>query len=680
MANIINTNVASLMAQNSLSTSQTSLQSSLARLSSGLRINSAKDDAAGLAITDRMTSQIRGLNQAARNANDAISLAATAESSLSSITDNLQRLRELAVQSSNASNSATDRASLQAEASQLLSEIDRVSTTTQFNGVNLLDGSFSKQNFQVGANSNQTIGVSLTGATLSQLGSSAAASVTADGNATALATGDLVINGVSVSNSVSSTDSASTASQASSGIAKAAAINAVSAQTGVTAIATAAVSSGALATMVNAVSTGTITINGVAVTVAAGANNAQTRSATVSAINLLSGQSGVSASDSGTDAGGIVLTAADGRNIVTSSTVLSATFGIATGTTYGGYTLSSSSAITISTTGSIASTGLVAGSYATQTAFANTIAGQSSTALVAGDVTINGVVIGASLAAYDTASSAGNTLSAISKAGAINAVSSQTGVKAVATNATGGGTGIAFATTAASAATITINGVATATITATGTASTDRALIVSAINLISGQTGVQAVDLGGTAANKSIQLTAADGRNMTFVNGFGSSAAIGFSVTNPTYGTVQLSSAAAFTIGTGPNATANVVMTNLGIAAGTYGTGRTGQALTKVDISTSTGAAAAIVAVDNALAAVSSNRANLGAYQNRFLSTISNLQGVSTSLTAARSRIQDADFAAETSNLSRANILQQAGTAMLAQANALPQQVLTLLR
>src|SRR5688572_9450324 len=148
MPAIINTNIASLNAQRNLNASQSALQVALQRLSSGLRINSAKDDAAGLAISDRFTSQIRGVVQAARNANDGISLAQTAEGGLGEITNNLQRIRELAVQSRNATNSATDRAALNAEAQQLKSEIDRVATQTNFNGVKLLDGSFANQVFQ----------------------------------------------------------------------------------------------------------------------------------------------------------------------------------------------------------------------------------------------------------------------------------------------------------------------------------------------------------------------------------------------------------------------------------------------------------------------------------------------------------------------------------------------------
>ena len=157
MASVINTNVQALNAQRNLGRSSNVLSTALQRLSSGLRINSAKDDAAGLAISERMTSQIRGLNQAARNANDGISLAQAAESSMSSMTDTLQRIRELAVQSSNATNSATDRQALQNEVNQLVAELDRQAVSAEFNGMKIFDGSFGTANFQIGANAKETI-------------------------------------------------------------------------------------------------------------------------------------------------------------------------------------------------------------------------------------------------------------------------------------------------------------------------------------------------------------------------------------------------------------------------------------------------------------------------------------------------------------------------------------------
>src|SRR5450755_1993762 len=159
MPQTINTNLSSLTAQYNTNRTQNDLATAIQRLSSGLRINSAKDDAAGLAISNRMTAQINGLNQAARNANDGISLAQVAEGALGSVSDNLQRMRELAVQSANAPNSPSDRAALQQEVAQLETEIDRVATQTQFNGINLLDGSFTAQAFQIGANVGQTITV-----------------------------------------------------------------------------------------------------------------------------------------------------------------------------------------------------------------------------------------------------------------------------------------------------------------------------------------------------------------------------------------------------------------------------------------------------------------------------------------------------------------------------------------
>jgi len=173
MAQVINTNILSLNAQRNLNTTGTSLATSIQRLSSGLRINSAKDDAAGLAISERFTTQIRGLDVATRNANDGISLAQTAEGAMVEIGNNLQRIRELAVQSANATNSITDRQALNAEVTQLLSEIDRVANQTSFNGTKLLDGSFSGALFQIGADAGQTIGInSIIDANIAALGKS----------------------------------------------------------------------------------------------------------------------------------------------------------------------------------------------------------------------------------------------------------------------------------------------------------------------------------------------------------------------------------------------------------------------------------------------------------------------------------------------------------------------------
>ncbi len=203
MSQVINTNVSSLNSQRALNSSQNAATTAMQRLSSGMRINSAKDDAAGLAISERFTSQIKGLNQAARNANDAISLTQTAEGAMTSVTDNLQRIRELAVQSANATNSTTDRAALQTEVTQLKAEIDRVANQTNFNGTKLLDGSFSSALFQVGANAGETIAVSgLQNSTVAALGSVTSAStqsaVVSGLTTTATAAAAFTVNGTDI--------------------------------------------------------------------------------------------------------------------------------------------------------------------------------------------------------------------------------------------------------------------------------------------------------------------------------------------------------------------------------------------------------------------------------------------------------------------------------------------------
>jgi flagellin len=232
---VINTNVASLNAQRNLMSSQSALNTSIQRLSSGLRINSAKDDAAGLAIATRMGSQISGLNQAVRNANDGISLVQTAEGALSTITDNLQRIRELAVQSANATNSTGDRTAIDTEVQQLISEIQRVATTTSFNGTKLLDGSFTNATFQVGANNGETISVDgIANAQTNALGVSTRASLNSASIASlstaAINSGDITVNGHDIGALGAAANVSDRANQLVT------AINAISTTTGVTAV------------------------------------------------------------------------------------------------------------------------------------------------------------------------------------------------------------------------------------------------------------------------------------------------------------------------------------------------------------------------------------------------------------------------------------------------------------
>lgn len=312
MPQVINTNVTSLNAQRNLNTSGSGLATALQRLSSGMRINSAKDDAAGLAISNRMTAQIRGLNQASRNANDGISLAQTAEGGLGTITGNLQRIRELAIQSANATNSASDRAALQTEAAQLISEIDRIATTTSFNNVNLLDGTFASQQFQVGANANQTISVSsISSARTSALGASFSSQIVGGTvTANAISAGDLIINGISLGEQAGGVGANNDAKDI------AAAINALSG-TGVTATAQSNSLTGGtvVSDFANNLADGDLTINGVSVgAVTSGADATGQTTNVINAINGISATTGVVASNA--TATTITLTAADGRNIV----------------------------------------------------------------------------------------------------------------------------------------------------------------------------------------------------------------------------------------------------------------------------------------------------------------------------------------------------------------------------
>ncbi len=588
MAAVINTNTASLNAQRNLSASQSSLTTSLQRLSSGLRINSAKDDAAGLAISDRMTAQIKGLNQAARNANDGISLAQTAEGALNSVSDSLQRMRELSVQSSNASNSASDRASLQKEVDQLVQQINTVASQTSFNGVKLLDGTFNAQTFQVGANKGETINIdSIASAKADSLGVGTTSSYSSELSSTvttgAIGAGGITVNGYGVGPSMSDGVSASTS--------------------------VAGKAATAFATPADDITAGDLKINGVSVgAVTAGASAAAQGTALATAINTVTGSTGVLATADA--AGALTLTSKDGRDIK----------------------------IDMSGTATTARTGLTAGTTA----------------------------VGAD--------------SAIAKAAAFNSVSGQTGVSAVATQAQVTLGQISANAAVAGDATdyIKINGVKLGAIAA-GTAAnfTDQGNnVTSAINAVSNQTGVTATF---DATTKQITMTAKDGRTINVETK--GTAAIGNvgqatnTLTN-TYGGLKLSSSSSAGINIGGADLAKTALpSGYTAATATFGAG-----VSKIDITTASGAQNALATIDSALATVNSSRANLGAIQNRFTSVVSNLATTSENVSAARSRIQDTDFAAETANMTRGQILQQAGTAMLAQANQLPQSVLSLLK
>jgi len=499
MASVINTNISSLTAQRNLMMSQASLATSMQRLSSGLRINSAKDDAAGLAISERFTTQIRGLNQAARNANDGISLSQTAEGALGEITSNLQRIRELAVQSANSTNSASDRLALDAEVQQRLAEIDRVSTQTSFNGQKILDGTFGNATFQVGANVGDTISVNLsTNMRATAIGQVATGTSTVEVTTAALSgSGTIKVGSADAKTIGASVAGTADGQSLGSAYAKAVAINAASVP-GLTATATNNIEFTVADTVVSSGDTYDLKINGT--DIFTGTASALTTQQITDAINAQSSNTGVTAALSGTD---LRLTAADGRDI-------------AIGQTAGG------------TTG-----GLTAGA--------------------GGSTTVNGVVY---------------------RDGQLGAAAD----------------------------------------------ATKNSVVVTAVN-------------GGTltlTATENIQITG-DGAIMGF-------AAAGITIAKDT------------------------------------------TTISSVNVKDVTGANNTITRTDAALTSVSSLRSTFGAIQNRFDSVIANLSTTSENLSSSRSRVQDADFAAETANLSRSQILQQAGTAMVAQANQLPQGVLALLR
>jgi|WetSurMetagenome_2_1015567.scaffolds.fasta_scaffold06222_3 flagellin len=509
MSLFINTNIASLYAQNNVANSQSALATSIQRLSSGLRINSAKDDAAGMAIAARMTSQIGGMTQAAQNANDGISLSQTAEGALQQVTNDLQTMRNLAVQAANGTNSAGDRASLQASISQLQNDISQIATNTQYNGLNLLDGSLANVQFQIGANAGQVINASV-------------------GNASANAIGD---------NSATS-------------------------------------ATGATGTMMNTATTSATT------GIAANSFSAQTLTISVS-----------------------------GQTMTTSN--------IASGTS--AFAIAQQVNSLASTNG--APLQAVAHTYAT---LQNFTAGGSVSLTLQGAPTAAGAANPVTISATMTSKTDTAGLAA-----AINAVSSKTGISAVADTVNGkvsliqnSGYDIGVTNTTGSAMSLDVIGATSA-----------------------GGTLGTAVTLAATSTSSTVG------------------------------GTVDFHSSGSFAI------TSTAATFLLNATSGTSGL----QAVNSVDVTKitngiPTGANNALFIVDNAINTINGLRADLGALQNRFQNAQSSLNTTSTNMQQARSRIQDTDFAAETANLTHNQILQQAGTAMLAQANALPNSVLTLLK
>ncbi|WP_166371156.1 flagellin [Psychromonas sp. SA13A] len=560
MSQVINTNIMSLNAQRQLNKSQITQNEAMERLSSGLRINSAKDDAAGLAISTGMQSQIKGINQAVRNSNDGISMTQTAEGSMDEMTNILQRMRELSVQAANDTNSSENKASIQQEVDQLYSELDRISETTQFNGRNLLDGSNPSTTLQIGANSGENLTFSIPSVTTAALGLDGGVNK-GDLNGGRVGTtgtdaGDVAINGIDIS--------AVAADAGAEEMARV--INLATASTGV------------LADAYNVVegmsdSTTSGITNGLEISV--GSGSTITLGATSSMANL--------AETINRDVEGVTATVGDAGNLILNNdTGESITIGGDVGasglegspTTFEGYlglTSQSNEPIQVSL-GSSGSTG-------DNEQF--------------GFMVTNGSAV------------TGNQITGIAPIAAADAIS--------------------------------INGVPLEIL---GTPSA--ADKIDAINALTDQTGVTATPSGSAG----ILLTSADGGDIVVESG---QAAL----------SDQKDS-----------------LEKLGL----IDVGGTGVTDLNLSVTTSEKAVRSLDKIDNALQQISESRAGLGAIQNRLSSTISNLENVSQNLSASNSRIQDADFAAETSKMSKAQILQQAGTSMLSQANASTQNVLSLLQ
>ncbi len=753
MAQVINTNVPSIDAQKNLDRSSQMLSTALQRLSSGLRINSAKDDAAGLAISTRFTSQIQGLSQASRNANDAISLAQVAEGALQETTNILQRSRELAIQSANGTNSSSDRAAIQDEVNQLKQELTRIASTTTFNGLNILNGELRNALFQVGAEANQTIGVAirdtrataigsnqtktnnangLEGATRKQLyiGTIGGAGGAALGAEVAVAQANAATNGYGVSTfTVTSVSSAGvtttqTAAVAANDQANAIATN-LSALTGVKARGYNEVTVDNLAAMNAATS---ITLNGQVISSGA-TTTASTIATAVNADATLQGQ-GIYAVSSGTS---VQIIGVDGRDMVFANAAGTGVFDM-TG-------LRGGAATTLVATQSTTFGGRVDieldESYSIASDVDSIIINGTATTVAVGDGTITDGNNNSTVTANNLNNNIGaQTLTLVGSAGSATvAVTAGQSADSIATavNAVSGSTGIsADARTEAKLSALSANGTVSfslygdnataASISATVTTS-DLTALVNSINNFAGTTGITAT-VG--ADNSEVIMTHQTGKNIVLQN-FSHSAAVDFqapgvtpvsgngsavvapveqsmTVTgNPTTNTsgtaVKLYDGGARTNFDTTAVGGEIIFTSadtFNVASSISGSASTGTSLFsgaansansstlsdvgQIDVSTQAGANAAISVIDGALDQISTVRAELGAVQNRFGSTIANIANNIQNLQAARSRILDADFAAETANLTKAQILQQAGIAILAQANSLPQNVLALLK
>nr|WP_079201396.1 flagellin [Pseudomonas sp. CC6-YY-74] len=642
MALTVNTNIPSLNTQRNLTSTSNALNTSLERLSTGSRINSAKDDAAGLQISNRLTNQISGLNVAVRNANDGISLSQTAEGALQQSTNLLQRMRDLSIQSANGSNSDADRASLQKEVSALQGELTRIADTTTFGGRKLLDGSFGTSSFQVGSNAYETIDVALKGAGASSVGSfqsgskavsdpALAAGATQLGNVPTAAnlravTGSVVANaaaafapatltvvggGQEKAISVAADDSAKSLAAKLDG-----AIPGLSATARTVFTAEVKATASESASFELTVGSNSVKLVGVSST-----------QDLADQINSNAAKLGVKAN---VDKDGVLtVESGSGENVkfgaITGNAAISVkvqdaagSFGPArsVGHGAGGQTVVGSLQLNSPSSYSISS-----GADSTEnvsfleTKLSVLDISASVDSFKLASITVSGEAIDLSAFKFDTTAELMGILTGDSRASTLLDFNVADG-----TIRSKDGSNVSFGA---------LSRVVDASGATSGTA-------VATTDFQNQQRQIDGT-LGALANTDNATITALT---------------VNVAATTPLEGSHELFASAKSSL----------------------------TSISDVDISTADGAQRALAVIDNALASIDSQRADLGAVQNRFDNTINNLQNISENASAARSRIKDTDYAAETANLAKNQVLQQAGTAILAQAKQLPQAVLSLLQ
>ena len=658
MALTVNTNIPSLNTQRNINSTSNALNTSMQRLSTGSRINSAKDDAAGLQISNRLTNQISGLNVATRNANDGISLSQTAEGALQQSTNILQRMRDLSIQSANGSNSDSDRAALQKEVSALQSELTRIAETTTFGGRKLMDGSFGTSSFQVGSNAYETIDVTVKSASASDIGSyqvgSKAKGVNADGELTrafgAVATAADI---KTVTGSVVSGDGSGAFTPSNLSIVGGGKSEEVKVEAGDSAKSLAAKLNGVipgLSATARTVFQAEVTASAgqsadYKLTVGSGSDARSVDLVGVTSTQSLADQINSNASKLGLKAN------VDEKGVLTveSSTGENVTFG------------GSSNAAGVSLKVRVQD---AEGNFGASTSVGESAAGTAGQETIVGSLQLNSPTSYAISAATTTATAKTNDMTL---ALTITPPATPTPL----TDAV-----------SVSLASITVSGVA---IDTSGYKFSTVGELATAL-----KNDPNASDLLRFGTDG--QISSKDGSDIVFgamskYTAAGAPATTGtvtFTVTPKDKDGVDLTGASILDLTAGASNTVAGKTSSAITVEGSYqlfgSASATKNSVDKVDISTADGAQRALAVIDNALAGIDSQRADLGAVQNRFDNTINNLQNISENASAARSRIMDTDYAAETANLSKNQVLQQAGTAILAQAKQLPQSVLSLLQ